>query len=118
METLDLDRFRAVLDEQRAHVRAQLVDLGANPDEDTLEGVDFDYGFADSAQSTAERAKVLAQIETLRMELHDIDAALGRIDKGTYGICESCGQPIAPERLEALPRASLCLACKQKSAAR
>jgi DnaK suppressor protein len=43
----------------------------------------------------------------------EIDRALGRIDEGTYGTCERCGATIAEERLEAVPYATLCLACKQ-----
>ena len=41
------------------------------------------------------------------------DKALGRIEAGTYGTCESCGGPIGKARLQAFPRATLCLECKQ-----
>ena len=41
-----------------------------------------------------------------------IEAALQRLDAGTYGVCERCGQPIPPRRLEALPYATLCVACQ------
>ena len=44
--------------------------------------------------------------------MEDIDKALVKIDAGTYGICERCGQPIPKERLRALPYAALCVACK------
>jgi RNA polymerase-binding protein DksA len=43
-----------------------------------------------------------------------IDAALRRIEDGTYGTCQRCGNPIAPERLEALPYAELCIDCKRR----
>ena len=55
----------------------------------------FDEGFADSGQVTAERGEVEALVGTLRETLNDIDAALAKFDGGTYGICESCGGPIA-----------------------
>jgi RNA polymerase-binding transcription factor DksA len=42
-----------------------------------------------------------------------VQHALHRIDAGTYGICESCGKPIGKYRLQAFPRATLCLVCKQ-----
>jgi RNA polymerase-binding transcription factor DksA len=45
-----------------------------------------------------------------------VDLALSKIEKGTYGICERCGNPITPERLEAIPYARLCMSCKQKEA--
>jgi DnaK suppressor protein len=44
--------------------------------------------------------------------LEDIDEALEKLGKGAYGTCESCGQPVAVERLEAVPHAKLCLKCK------
>ena len=43
-----------------------------------------------------------------------VQRALGRIADGTYGVCESCGQPIGKARLQVFPRATLCLACKQR----
>jgi DnaK suppressor protein len=52
-------------------------------------------------------------IEGLRSHHDDIDAALGRLDNGTYGKCERCGREIPIERLEARPTARLCVACKQ-----
>src|SRR6266542_4826026 len=114
METKELDRFRSLLDELRKDLRGQLTDLGASPDEDSLESGDFDFGFADSAQSTAERGKVLALIDRLRGQLRDVERALRKMDEGTYGVCGRCGQPISPERLEALPYSTLCMSCKQK----
>jgi len=116
METAQLTHYRELLEEQKEALRRQLLDMGADPGADSLEGLDFDFGFADSAQSTAERNKVLAVVERLRENLHDVDLALGKIDKGTYGICERCGNPISPERLEAIPYARLDVSCKQKEA--
>lgn len=116
MEAAQVDRYQAALYSLREDLRKQLTDLGANPDEDTLEGVEFDFGFADSAQSTAERGKVLALIDRLRDQLRDVERALAKIDRGDYGTCDRCGQPIGPERLEALPYSVLCVSCKQKSA--
>ena len=117
METTELDRFRGLLDVLRGDLRSQLGDLGANPDEDSLETGDFDFGFADSAQSTAERGKVLALIDRLRGQLRDVERALRKIEDGSYGSCERCGEPISPERLEALPYSTLCVSCKQKESA-
>jgi DnaK suppressor protein len=114
MEQTELDRFQASLYSLRQDLRDQLTELGASPDEDSLEA-DFDFGFADSAQSTAERGKVLALVDRLRDQLRDVERALKKIDQGTYGICDRCGQPISTERLEALPYSTLCVTCKQKA---
>ena len=116
MEATELTTYRTLLEDQKEALRKQLSEMGADPDQDSFEGLDYDFGFADSAQSTAERNKVLAVIERLRENLHDVDVALGKIDKGTFGVCERCGQPINPERLEAIPYARLCVSCKQKEA--
>jgi RNA polymerase-binding protein DksA len=116
METTQLSHYRELLDEQKEALRRQLLDMGADPDADSLEGLDFDFGFADSAQSTAERNKVLAVVERLRENLHDVELARSKVEKGTYGTCERCGNPITSERLEAIPYARLCVSCKQKEA--
>ncbi len=44
-------------------------------------------------------------------EIAEIDAALARIERGTYGVCQSCGGPVEPGRLKALPEVRQCLAC-------
>lgn len=115
MEAAELTPYRELLLDQKEALRKQLTEMGADPDQvNTVDGLDFDFGFADSAQSTAERNKVLAVIERLRENLQDVDIALGKIEKGTYGVCERCGEPINAERLEAIPYARLCVKCKQK----
>jgi RNA polymerase-binding protein DksA len=116
MEAAELERLRATLTMEREDLRRQLVDTGADPDAGSIE-VNFDFGFADSAQSTAERNKVLALVEGLRERLHDVQAALDKMDRGDYGRCERCGEPIGNERLDALPWARLCVSCKQKESA-
>jgi DnaK suppressor protein len=55
---------------------------------------------------------LLGLSERERGMLREIDEALDRIDEGTYGICEECGEPIAETRLKALPYATLCVDCK------
>ncbi len=113
METAEAEKFRTLLTEHREAFSRQLRELGADPDDPGIESMDFDFGFADSAQSTAERNKVLAVIDRLREGLHDVNLALDKLERGEYGICERCGEAIAPERLEALPHARLCMRDKQ-----
>ena len=48
----------------------------------------------------------------MREQLAEVKAALAKFEDGTYGKCEECGKPIAPERLEAVPYAKLCVDCK------
>jgi RNA polymerase-binding protein DksA len=58
-----------------------------------------------------ERQQVVALLEQARQRLADVEAALARRESGDYGICESCGRPIAPERLAARPAARTCIDC-------
>ncbi len=68
----------------------------------------------DQVQSIAERELAITQLDQLSHVAVEIKAALKRIDKGTYGVCEECEEPIAPRRLDAVPFARLCVVCQQE----
>jgi len=59
-----------------------------------------------------EREKVMALVQGLERKLESIEYALRQAREGTYGVCERCGEPIDPARLEAVPEATLCVNCK------
>ena len=59
--------------------------------------------------------KNLSMEKTLEISLYNANKALRKIKEGKYGICEKCGEPISPERLEAFPSATSCMKCKEKS---
>ncbi len=61
-----------------------------------------------------EREKNAALIAVLERRLVDIDTALKSIEKGDYGLCQRCGKPIEPERLEVKPDATMCVTCQQE----
>jgi DnaK suppressor protein len=69
---------------------------------------------ANAGTKAAGREHELALTQNAQVLLDQGERALSRIDAGTYGVCESCGQPIGKARLLAFPRATLCLACKQR----
>lgn len=69
---------------------------------------------ADVGAKAYEREHELALTYNARELLAQSERALARIDAGTYGSCESCGQPIGKARLQAFPRATLCVRCKQR----
>lgn len=102
-DTLDATA-RAVLDAERDSLRRQLADLGEGGD-----GMSFDEGFADSSQVAAEQGEVRALVANLRSLLDDVERALQKLDDGTYGLCEECGEPISPARLEAMPATRFCV---------
>ncbi len=64
---------------------------------------------ADDATDVAEQAKALALRRHLEGMLKEIERAIARAERGTYGLCERCGRPIAEERLKAMPWATLCI---------
>jgi DnaK suppressor protein len=69
---------------------------------------------ADASSKVAQREHDLALNQNTRELLEQTEHALARIDAGTYGVCESCGKPIGKARLQAFPRATLCVECKQR----
>jgi DnaK suppressor protein len=101
---------RAQLEQERDVLRRQLADLGFGDDG----GLVYDSNFADSSQVTAERGEAEALAAKLREALREVEVALGKLDTGTYGVCEACGQQIDSARLEAMPTARLCINCASK----
>ena len=104
MDDATLTKLRTRLEEERASVERRIADEAGG-----MGG--REEGFADSAHVTAERSEKLAFVEQLQTHKEEIDAAFRRIEEGTYGNCERCGQPISPERLEAIPATRLCVNC-------
>jgi RNA polymerase-binding protein DksA len=69
---------------------------------------------ADAGAKTFEREQEITLANNSREMLEQSLRALARIDDATYGVCESCGNPIGKMRLQAFPRATLCVSCKQR----
>jgi RNA polymerase-binding transcription factor DksA len=105
--------LRATLEEERESLRSQLAELGYG-----AKSLDYDPNFADSSQVTAERGENEALVNKLVETLRDVEHALGKFDSDSYGVCETCSQPIAPARLEAKPEARLCINCAAAAANR
>jgi len=91
---------RASLEEEREQLGEQLTEL---------DGGAFDENFADSGQVAAEQGEAHALASSLREQLDDVEAALAKLDEGTYGLCERCSEPIAEARLEAVPASRFCI---------
>jgi DnaK suppressor protein len=69
-------------------------------------------GFGEGDTVSVERDRLTVVASDAQARVVEIDAALSRVDAGTYGTCDACGKPIPPARLEALPEATLCVGCK------
>ncbi|MGI9649445.1 MAG: TraR/DksA family transcriptional regulator [Acidimicrobiia bacterium] len=115
--TIDLDNARKVLLEEREKVVHQLAELGSDENGDLRPDLDFGEGFADAAAVTSERTEVLGIVETLKHQLDDVDAAVSKLDDGTYGTCHSCGKEIGSARMEARPTSLYCVDCKTRRTA-
>jgi len=111
----ELDEVVAELNQMRAHSLEVLTGL-----EDELSGLMKDSGDgagqdqADVGATSFERDHELTVVKSERDKLAQIERVLGYLEDGTYGICESCGEPIGKMRLMAFPRATLCMTCKQR----
>ncbi|HMF03594.1 MAG TPA: hypothetical protein VKH17_02180 [Acidimicrobiia bacterium] len=108
--SVDPDEARKRVMDEKARVEGLIHnlkdELGDGPENDELSELsDYDQHPADTASETFEREKDVSILEQLEEELAELQAALERIDDGTYGVDEVTGEPIAPERLAAFPTA-------------
>jgi DnaK suppressor protein len=109
-----LARIREELVEERASLVEQVEDLDAEADVKNWREGGFDDDPADAGSASFERETAQSLSNHARNLLSQIDDAMRRMDAGTYGTCERCGEAIEAERLEALPYATLCMACKRR----
>ena len=108
--TFDDQQARRLLETERERVQGLIADLrseGLDEEEAAQSGelTHYDQHPADQGSDTFEREKDLAILEQLESELVEIEAALKRLDDGTYGVDEETGEPINPDRLAAYPQA-------------
>jgi RNA polymerase-binding transcription factor DksA len=104
---MDPEEARKRLEAEKRRVTGLIREVHGELDDETESGDEelsnYDQHPADSASDTFEREKDLGILDDLEAELAEIEAAIERIENGTYGIDEVTGAPIDPERLEAVP---------------
>ena len=103
----DATGTRAALADKAADVDAELAELLDQPD--VTDVIQYGKRAGDANASAADHASRVAAAEALAALREEIDAALARLDAGTYGRCVDCGNDIAPARLEALPWTAYCV---------
>jgi len=119
VSAVDTEHFRGILEEERQRVMDAINYLHEETPgslEDETEEIigNSDNHLGDTATATLDREIDYSLEENSEQVLRAIDGALQRIEEGTYGICETCGQPISEERLEAIPYATQCIDCRRK----
>lgn len=98
--------------------RGELVGVGGlKPLQASMENNTRQGDMADQAAGNNEVHIALRLKQTDAKILQAIEEALVRIDKGTYGVCRDCGEPIAEARLRAIPWTRVCITCKEKQKA-
>lgn len=102
-----LKKYKTALERERALVAAEI----ARDEKPVNFGDDVDHGDEESDKSE-EMGDQLAAAQDLKNRLNEIDIALGKIQNGTYGICEKCGAPIESEILAIDPESRFCKKCK------
>jgi RNA polymerase-binding protein DksA len=111
----ELREVRAELESDLARLRSEITvaETGlADLLRDSGDGAGDDQ--ADAGAKTFEREQEITLANNSREMLDQSGRALARIEDGSYGLCESCGNPIGKMRLQAFPRATLCVSCKQR----
>ncbi len=107
----ELLRSRLENEQKRLIAELEQSKASVHPIEERREGSPFGKR-EEEATETFELERRLALEKQIKEQLADVEGALRKFDEGKYGLCEGCGRPIDPARLEALPQAKLCLDCK------
>ena len=117
MTSRHLDEARTRLTAERVAAASRIAALQRDVDdivESAKGGATDDEHDAEGATIAFERAQAMALLEETRLQVSTLDEALVSVDAGSYGTCESCGNPIAAERLAARPAATRCITCASR----
>ncbi len=115
--TTNFNLLRSRLESEQKRLTEQMDQIKASvrPAEERREGSPFGKREEEAAE-TLELENRLSLEKRVREQLAAVEHALHKFEEGTYGLCEGCGQPIDPARLEALPQARRCMSCKAQQA--
>jgi DnaK suppressor protein len=111
VEGVDTDAVRRELEGRRDQMRGRLAALAKRPELGTAQG--FGKRIGDGTTEAVSRLTDIGVGDSLERVLARTERALAKLDDDTYGICDSCGGPIPPGRLRALPDGVLCLRCAE-----
>lgn len=110
---MDPAAARAALEDRRAHLESEIGVMTARP-RDPMTAVSFGKRVGDGTTEAVERLNTVGAAEELAAMLEDVKRGLEKLDDGSYGVCDSCGEVIPAERLEARPWSVLCMRCASR----
>ena len=108
-DDLDLEVIRSELQERRDRTQERLAELAKRPERGTAQG--FGKRIGDGTTEAVSRLTDIGVGDSLERMLARTERALAKLNDGSYGVCDSCGDPLGPGRMRALPDGVLCLAC-------
>jgi DnaK suppressor protein len=111
---MDLDAVRKELEARRDNTRARVATLAKRPERGASQG--FGKRIGDGTVEAISRFNDIGVGTSLEAGLDRTERALAKLDEGTYGLCDTCGRPIAPKRLQALPDVVVCIDCAKRGA--
>jgi DnaK suppressor protein len=113
---MELAEVRILLEARRRQLAEELAELTMPPEA----GANLSFGkrIGEGTTEAVERISSTAAARSIASGLAEVDRALKKVDEGTYGVCDDCGEPISSERLEAMPFATLCIRCSARRSSR
>jgi DnaK suppressor protein len=109
MDESELEAIRAELETRRDRARKRVSSLAERPERGSSPG--FGKRIGDGTTEAVSRLTDIGVGSELERGLARTERALAKLDEGTFGVCDTCGEPISPGRLRALPDSVLCVAC-------
>jgi len=113
---VQMTEVRILLEGRRRQLAAELAELTKPPEAGS--NLSFGKRIGEGTTEAVERISSTAAARSIAAALAEVDRALEKVEEGTYGFCDECEQSISPERLEAMPAATMCVTCSARRSSR
>ena len=113
---MQMTEVRILLEGRRRQLAAELAELTKPPEAGS--NLSFGKRIGEGTTEAVERISSTAAARSIAAALAEVDRALEKVEEGTYGFCDECEQSISPERLEAMPAATMCVTCSARRSSR
>ena len=113
---MQLEAVQTLLEARRRQLADDLAELTKPPEAGS--NLSFGKRIGEGTTEAVERISSTAAARSIAAALAEVDRALEKVEEGTYGFCDECEQSISPERLEAMPAATMCVTCSARRSSR